>query len=189
MFSQSSMLNFCTYLGDVTIEHVDYYYFKRSTDMFEKYGQGNPVPVDIVSCPECKGPAKKGISLTCELCHRDYHEKCVDETARPAKSNATWHCQSCANSTLAFVSGSHNSTGYDRPRRNEQLPKSLSKSLRWSVPFEPLDPGDMFIFNVKTVHCANKNTSGLFRASTDTRISLTPIGRQSWPDLISKSQL
>ncbi|CEP02360.1 hypothetical protein PBRA_008944 [Plasmodiophora brassicae] len=194
--------------GDVTIEHADYFYFKRSTDMFERYATDDEKVPHDGSCGACGRTT--GSMVHCGLCTRGWHTSCMDASARPSgasSSVSTWHCSSCADgplsvftcwcalgdidlqdSTLAFVPGTHTLTGYDRPRAGEQVPSSFKGgSARWHVADGTLRPGDIFIFNVKTIHCASKNGTTRFRASLDTRVELTRPGRRAWPRLVAEA--
>jgi ectoine hydroxylase-related dioxygenase (phytanoyl-CoA dioxygenase family) len=97
--------------------------------------------------------------------------------------------------TLCFVPGSHLWSGFDRPTpRAAQVPREFTERLRrqkkgkksmndaddgvtwYSADYQP---GDLVIFNVKTVHAASKNMSSNYRLSLDTRLVVVPGARTS----------
>jgi ectoine hydroxylase-related dioxygenase (phytanoyl-CoA dioxygenase family) len=82
-------------------------------------------------------------------------------------------------SRLQVVAGSHRSiSGYEKPLRNEStlLPSSFetaqrARELTWQTPGS-IAMGDLILFNLKTVHRANRNKGGRsFRLSIDTRVT------------------
>ncbi len=106
-----------------------------------------------------------------------------------------WHCPLCAirplavyttwiplsnlkppkDSILAVAPGTHKLTGWDMPQRKAQVPGDFHWKLPWVIPQE-IGPGDIIIFNIKTVHAASFNSSSprCFRVSFDTRLRLGP---------------
>lgn len=130
--------------GDVTIEHADYYYFKRNTSMLS-----NPVDENVKGsnkselCKVCNKDGSIEEALRCTLCHVLVHKDCVETEALIDISNC-FHCQSCAdseipyytcwlslsdvgieNSTLGFITGTQKLSGFDRPKPGLQVCSSI----------------------------------------------------------------
>jgi hypothetical protein len=176
------------------LEHADYFHFKRQTDMFSQYAQHTgEAPVD--ACGICRLPVDPDHVLRCRLCQRSSHRLCV----KPRDADEQWHCRDCAdgpihiftcwialgdigvdNSTLAFVPGTHRCTGFADVPAKHQVPSSFlgQKNPTFFIAQDGLRPGDVFLFNIETVHCASKNTGERFRPSIDTRLMLTQQGRE-----------
>jgi len=102
---------------------------------------------------------------------------CRECAQRPLAVYTTWVALSLAtpmDSVLAVVPGSHLLQGWDLPLRNAQLPGEFDgQAALWQIP--PLvNPGDVIIFNIKTVHGASRNNSRpkRFRVSCDARMQV-----------------
>ncbi|MES1913182.1 MAG: hypothetical protein MHM6MM_005397 [Cercozoa sp. M6MM] len=209
--------------GGATIEHADYYYFKRDTAVFEEGGTtlrdsgdsvghqaGRPAVRRLVNvqrkksdvsshCIKCADTQPTEL-LHCGLCGLRVHDTCLPEELQQARQGGgfgqegAWHCTRCANgplgvftmwtcltdleshkrSMLAVCPRSHTLQGVDQVPPGTQVQRSYwqrRKELPWVIP-ETLSPGDVIVFNIKTVHAASFNTSKQFRCSFDTRFQL-----------------
>jgi hypothetical protein len=179
--------------ADVTIEHADYYYFKKNTHMLSS-GQAE-ITVDSI-CESCSSHGSSENMISCSLCGKFFHQNCVNYSKTVSLDDAdlasSWHCSKCAdahlpfytcwvslsnvdtkNSTLGFIPRSHKLSGYNNPPKNKQTPAEyelVRNSSSWCIPENGLQPGDVFLFNIKTIHAATKNSSDEFRISMDTRL-------------------
>jgi hypothetical protein len=179
--------------GDVTIEHADYYYFKKNTHMLSLFAKE---ALSESPCGICNSLGASASLISCSLCGTLYHKKCVNYSKTVSLDDteleSSWHCSSCADahlpfytcwvslsnvktehSTLGFIPGSHKLSGFNQPPKNKQTPlgfEGVRNSSIWCVPENGLQPGDVFIFNVKTIHAATRNASDEFRISLDTRL-------------------
>ena len=83
--------------------------------------------------------------------------------------------------SLIFNIGSHNRfKGFINSNKGEQVPESYKKksiyqkqSMKWGYA-KNLKPGDMLIFNIKTLHAAPKARDDLLRARIDMRVIMKP---------------
>ena len=108
--------------NDVTVEHADYYYFKRSTSIFVK-----------------KNEKVSKSKLLCTICGKIVDRRSISRD-RLIDSESHWHCSDCAdsqipyytcwmslsevdisNSTLGFIPGTHKLDGFDRPPIGKQV--------------------------------------------------------------------
>lgn len=177
--------------GDVTIEHSDYYYFTRNTDMIDESTMMTTEELLRNRKCYCCGQEAKNFHQ-CVICKTIMGKSCIVRSGS-LYEEGQFLCKSCAdapipyftcwislsevaveNSTLGFVLGSHKLTGFDRPKPGHQVPfefENLRKAAKWSIPDSPLQPGDILLFNIKTIHAASKNISQQFRISFDTRLN------------------
>eukprot|EP00457_Paulinella_chromatophora_P007271 gb/GEZN01007294.1/.p1 GENE.gb/GEZN01007294.1/~~gb/GEZN01007294.1/.p1 ORF type:complete len:421 (-),score=57.28 gb/GEZN01007294.1/:227-1489(-) len=182
--------------GEVTAEHADYYYFKGNTSIFADNMGKKPQecqPVDEI-CQRCGKDERPEETLICDICGRGCHMYC----SRPVVNKVPegeWHCQQCADLPFNFytcwvswgdarigeegglcvVPNTHRTLGgFDRPLAGKPLLpqdyKALqnSKGLTWRS--SNYGPGDIVLFNIKTVHAASQNYSFTYRLSCDTRV-------------------
>lgn len=193
----------CTWLrakghGEVTAEHVDYYYFRQNTQIFSEHME-NKIEHNS-NCQLCYLHANDHDSnqtVNCALCTRIYHTSCLKpkpkKMAHNLKQEGEWHCDECAelafpywtcwismgnvtseDGRLAVQPGSHTQlTGYNCPSRVGLTPESYTpkheKKQKWFT--STFGPGDIVLFNVKLIHAATKNTSTKFRISCDSRVT------------------
>merc|ERR1712228_317372 len=84
--------------------------------------------------------------------------------------------------TMLFAIGSHSKYKgiYDATLNNKAVPTGYSKktlseksSLRWAY-VDNIKPGDMFIFDCKTLHTMTASKDGFLRARMDMRVSIKP---------------
>lgn len=133
-------------------------------------------------------------ALLCDLCDRCFHVNCVlpPLTSIP---DGEWHCSDCANSPLSLFTcwmplsdispegslllspGSHNLSGYDSPLPGKELLplewRDYRRNGKWKWrTVAPARPGDLVLFNIKTVHAASNNNFPAFRLSCDTRVAV-----------------
>ena len=83
---------------------------------------------------------------------------------------------------MLFAIGSHSKYKgiYESTLENKAVPSGFSKktpsekaNLRWGY-VSNIKPGDMFIFDVKTLHGSTASTDGYLRARVDMRVSIKP---------------
>lgn len=186
--------------GEVTAEHADYYYFKKATTMFSEHWSATPQQkaaqkCDTEACKTCKRSDDESNLLICDLCESLYHTSCLTPAVKLAEvSDGEWHCPSCADAPFPFYTcwtalgnvtaeggslcmapGTHRLGKYNQPSRAELLPgeytKKVENSIVWQTP-SSLQPGDVIMFNIKTIHAATKNSANRFRLSLDTRLAV-----------------
>jgi Phytanoyl-CoA dioxygenase (PhyH)/PHD-finger len=172
----------------------------RCTSDEKHKGRGKSARQEF-DCSECGsiatvaiGDAASGDAVRCTLCDKTVHMSCVHYPLK-APPMGEFHCRECTdqwfdvytcwtplgsldihNGVLAVAPGTHRCTGYDTPIRGRELPgsfKAIEKKVVWEA--TPVEPGDIILFNIKTVHGATKNTTNLFRLSLDTRVVAHPI--------------
>ncbi len=135
----------------------------------------------------------------CSICERRFYDSQVGKERIKLLETQDfgvlggWHCPACAihplavyttwiplsnlktpkDSILAVAPGTHKLKGWDMPQRKAQVPGDFNWKLPWLIPQE-IRPGDIIIFNIKTVHAASFNSSSprCFRVSFDTRLQL-----------------
>lgn len=185
-------LNGCTWFrakgaGEVTREHVDYFYFYNNSNVISDH-HWRP-RVDEVD-PKFTSPIPDNNTITCAMCQRHFIKYKLQPSV-PARRPKQWHCHGCINlpsacftvwiplteigegdSRLAIIPGSHKLSGYERNRG--ELPgdytPAMESSSQWEVPAN-MQQGDIIIFDWKTIHAATSNNSGKYRLSIDTRIT------------------
>jgi hypothetical protein len=117
------MLPNCTWLrakgpGEVTAEHIDYYYFSKHSSIFGDHfvpPHGTTEHLDEATreqqetCQICHSNARPESTLICDLCGRGFHMDClrpkvaVAPTTIPGTDQEQeWHCYTCQNSPLPY---------------------------------------------------------------------------------------
>lgn len=160
---------------------------RKTTD-----GKRAKVAVRCMLCAEeCRGDAQV---LRCEMCHCKFHHACVASRYTP-RLKGGFHCKNCSNRDFPFWTvwmplmemGMSNGRLVVAPRTHREfndgyhdsssiVPSSLSAGPKWmqeNITWYSADmqPGDFIIFNIKTLHCANENTTDTYRMSLDTRVT------------------
>lgn len=137
-------------------------------------------------CAVCKGSFHRGCVSNEEGSNEQYYcSTCINDPVD------MWTCWiplsdlSGAHSRLEVLPGSHKSLGeYEAPFRytspssrgvrTDLLPGGYkeidSNGGAWQTP-KSIAMGDLIIFNLKTVHRANKHQAACFRLSIDTRVT------------------
>lgn len=197
--SQSVSCPDCTWLrvmpsGGQTIVHADYYYFRTSTDLFSR-NSTRPAEAPSNVCGTCSLVVPANSRVACALCGKQFHKKCCQELFQ-----GEYHCAACANSpfetftcwiplghytplngVLAVIPKSHTLQGYDTPANNKlgkplvpgEYPAfSQRQNNHWHT--TAVHPGDLILFNIKTIHAATKNCAPCYRLSCDTRVAASP---------------
>ena len=140
-------------------------------------------------------------TLFCHICEKDYLKSSLDNKRlnRLRRGgfgvSGEWHCPKCAiecfgiyttwvslsnlsvpkDSILALCPYSHNLKEWDIPKpKDRQLCGDFNWRMPWVIP-ESCNPGDIIIFNIKTIHASSLNVTNpkIYRVSCDTRILLT----------------
>lgn len=179
-----------------TAEHIDYYHFLRKTLLMSTHH---------TNCPITPSPTPSLIAVPdrgrmCSLCKRH----CINQhnASRRTTTQGEFHCVQCAegpfpfftcwfplgpvaqgDGTLAVVSGSHKMPGSSQMAKKDNKKLELPHTWRsegsvWCVP-PPLQPGDLILFNFKTIHASTPNQSGSYRLSLDARIYGPPVAPSS----------
>jgi len=143
-------------------------------------------------CRKCQDPRDTDKILLCDECDSGCHIDCLDP---PLKSlpQEQWFCQDCnprpvfgtvwmpleplpvEHGTFCILPKSHNITEYHEQYKDHQLPNNYwreSKGRPWHV--AEYEPGDVVLFDMRTVHATTKNLTDRFRMSVDTRWCLQP---------------
>lgn len=196
----------CTWLrakgpSEVTMAHVDYFYFYRHTHVYRDHWPIAAAPSAGTpprpACEVCRALGGEGspLPLCCALCGLAYHAAClVPQLRRRVPAGEDWHCHGCTNlpmphytcwlplgdltaedGRLALVPGSHRSVGgYEAEAVRDHLPSGWTRDAARAAVWQTpraIGMGDLIIFNAKTVHAATQNHAQRLRLSIDTRVT------------------
>lgn len=84
--------------------------------------------------------------------------------------------------TLAICAGSHLLSGYDATgavyESKQELPTEYQETPQTVWVTTAVEPGDIILFDIRTIHCSTWNETDRFRISIDTRWKPTQKGEQ-----------
>lgn len=174
-----------------TPEHIDYYYFLENTAWISTF-----LRADCDNPSSLRASSDSVADCRCALCDL------IDlEPSYKPSPNGEYHCSSCAdqlisfytiwialtevqidNGTLAVVSGSHTGAKSVFPKKQHfDLPECFKvDGAQWRLE-KHLQPGDIVVFNCKTVHASTPNLSDRCRLSIDLRFFQRRVGKTNLP--------
>lgn len=192
--------------GEFTPEHADYYYLKESTDLYAVGSTRADAQAKLedpargtAKCVQCKS---SGVTLddfvVCSECGVRHHMACMKPPIFEAPEHP-WYCADCSpqpmvvtswiplgdvaptQGGLCVMNRGHHMSNMDDRDSYMQLPKSFKKEGKdalWLT--ADYRPGDLVVFNVKSIHATSSNQTKEFRTSADTRWVLAPVGRPNY---------
>jgi len=171
--------------SNVTDDHIDFLPPALKEDPEARF-------TDSTVCERCHTTDRSHLMILCDECDKGYHLDCLNPVMEEMPKD-DWYCAECnprpllgtvwvpleaitvEHGTFCVLPKSHSYPQYSKPYKDFQVPNSYWKCAKgqpWHV--GTFEPGDMIIFDLKTVHATTRNLLDKYRLSVDTRWCLEP---------------